>query len=212
VIRFAGVIAAGVVLLAIYELTPVFFFVPSSTLAAVIIHAVVDMMVGPKAVKQFWRVSPTDVVIYLVGMVIILFSNIENGIYAMIAMSLALLLFRMFKAHGNFMGSVRIAAVPREVEAGSLEDNSGAAGSGPGFKAGRQIERTVFLPLDRNDGSNPKTKLSKPAPGVFIYRFAQDYNYTNANHYIDHLTGIIKAECRQTTMDKTIKPGVSSCP
>jgi sodium-independent sulfate anion transporter 11 len=37
---FAGVITAGVVLLALYTLTPIFFFVPTATLAAVIIHAV----------------------------------------------------------------------------------------------------------------------------------------------------------------------------
>jgi solute carrier family 26 (sodium-independent sulfate anion transporter), member 11 len=38
----AGVITAAVVLIALYALTPMFFYVPQSALAAVIIHAVGD--------------------------------------------------------------------------------------------------------------------------------------------------------------------------
>jgi sodium-independent sulfate anion transporter 11 len=38
----AGVITAAVVLLALYALTPMFFFVPRSALASVIIHAIGD--------------------------------------------------------------------------------------------------------------------------------------------------------------------------
>jgi sodium-independent sulfate anion transporter 11 len=38
----AGVITAAVVLLALYALTPVFFYVPQAGLAAVIIHAIGD--------------------------------------------------------------------------------------------------------------------------------------------------------------------------
>jgi sodium-independent sulfate anion transporter 11 len=98
---FAGVIAAGLVLLAIYALTPIFFFVPTSSLAAVIIHAVGDLLTPPATLYQFWRISPTDLLIFFVGIFVIVFSSIEHGVFAMIAMSAGLLLFRMFKAHGR---------------------------------------------------------------------------------------------------------------
>lgn len=56
---FAGVVAAGIVLLAIYALTPVFFYVPTSSLAAVIIHAVGDLITAPSTLMTFWKISPT---------------------------------------------------------------------------------------------------------------------------------------------------------
>jgi sodium-independent sulfate anion transporter 11 len=100
---FAGVIAAGLVLLAIYALTPIFFFVPTSSLAAVIIHAVGDLITSPSTLYQFWRISPTDLLIFTAGILVIVFSSIEHGVFAMIAMSAALLLYRMFKAHGRYV-------------------------------------------------------------------------------------------------------------
>lgn len=59
--------------------------------------------------------------------------------------------------------------------------------------------RTVFLPLGREDGSNPLIKIDQPGSGIFIYRFSQDFNYTNANSYIDHLLTHITSQTRATT-------------
>ena len=51
----AGVFTAIVVLLALYALTAVFFFIPMSSLSAVIIHAVGDLITPPNVVFQFWE-------------------------------------------------------------------------------------------------------------------------------------------------------------
>jgi sodium-independent sulfate anion transporter 11 len=50
---FAGVITAGVVLLALYTLTPIFFYVPSASLAGIIIHAVGDLVTPPSEGKLY---------------------------------------------------------------------------------------------------------------------------------------------------------------
>lgn len=108
---FAGVITAIVVLLAIYALPAVFFYIPSSSLAGVIIHAVGDLITPPNVVYQFWRVSPLEVIIFFAGVFVTIFSSIESGIYTTICVSVAVLLFRVTKANGHFVGRVKIHSV-----------------------------------------------------------------------------------------------------
>ncbi|KAI5844307.1 sulfate transporter family-domain-containing protein [Tricharina praecox] len=108
---FAGVITGVVVLLAIYCLTAVFFYIPDASLSAVIIHAVGDLITPPNTVYKFWRVSPVECVIFFLGVLVTVFTNIENGIYSSVGASGALLLFRIAKARGHFMGKVKVHTV-----------------------------------------------------------------------------------------------------
>ncbi|KAE9964397.1 hypothetical protein EG328_010485 [Venturia inaequalis] len=205
---FAGVIAAGIVLLAIYALTPVFFYVPNSSLAAIIVHAVGDLITPPSTLIMYWKISPTDLIIFVIGLVVILFSSIEDGVFAMIGLSATLLLFRMFKARGHFMGSVAMQ-LKAPTDNDNNKKNDGLAPSGSATPISSIEEsiktltfespRTVFLPLDHEDGSNPSIKIVDPGTGIFIYRFSQDFNYTNANSYIDHLLTHITSHTRLTT-------------
>lgn len=189
----AGIFTAIVVLLALYALTSVFFFIPSSSLAAVIIHAVGDLITRPNVVFQFWEVSPLEVPIFFLGVFITLFTNIENGIYATIISSAALILFRISKAKGRFVGRTKIRTI--------APANEKSSDAGP--------SREVYLPLDHNDGSNPDVHVEQPAPGVYIYRFSEGFNYPNSQHYMEDLTQHIFANTRRTTLDTYAKLGVS---
>ncbi|KAI9825779.1 MAG: Sulfate permease 2 [Phylliscum demangeonii] len=187
---FAGVITAVVVLLAIYALPAVFFYIPSASLAAVIIHAVGDLITPPNTVYQFWRTSPLEVIIFFAGVFVTIFSSIENGIYTTIGISAAVLLFRVVKARGRFLGKVKIhSIVPDGKDAG--------AGSGHA-EPSQSTTRDLFLPIDHHDGSNPQVELESPYPGIFIYRFSEGFNYPNANHYLDYLTATVFAQTRRT--------------
>lgn len=190
---FAGVITAVVVLLAIYALTAVFYYIPQSALAAVIIHAVGDLITPPNTVYQFWRVSPLEVLIFFAGVFVTIFSSIENGIYTTICVSVAVLLFRVVKANGHFVGRVKIHSVIGD----QYVDPQHADAE----------ERNIFLPLNHNDGSNPSIKPEQPYPGIFIYRFSEGFNYPNANHYTDYLTQYIFAHTRRTNPDSWPRPG-----
>ncbi|RKK94735.1 Sulfate permease 2 [Fusarium oxysporum] len=187
---FAGVITAIVVLLALYALTAVFFYIPNAGLAGVIIHAVGDVITPPKVVYQFWRVSPIEVIIFFAGVLVTIFSSIENGIYTTIAMSAAVVVFRLFKTRGRFLGVVRVRTMKANVSDGTSSPGSVDEGEGS-LRAG-------FLPLDHGNGANPKVVVRTPYPGVFIYRFAEGFNYPNASHYLNHLTETIFKECRRT--------------
>jgi sodium-independent sulfate anion transporter 11 len=204
---FAGVITAIVVLLAIYALTSVFYYIPSAVLSAVIIHAVGDLITPPNTVYQFWRVSPLEVPIFFAGVLVTVFSSIENGIYTTICVSAALLIFRILKAKGRFLGRVKIHSVIGDqlVESAKPIADSGSL---PRTTAHEDVGvRSIFLPVDHGDGSNPEIEVALPYPGIFIFRFSEGFNYPNANHYLDQLTNAIFATTRRTNLDHYARPG-----
>ena len=200
---FAGVITALVVLLAIYALPAVFFYIPNSSLAAVIIHAVLDLITPPNVVYQFWLISPFEVIIFFAGVLVTVFSSIENGIYTTICSSIAVLLFRLVKARGRFLGRVKVHSI-----AGDRLGESNERGAFDGNDADKTY-RNIFLPISHNDGSNPDVNVESPYPGIFIYRFSEGFNYPNANHYLDYMVDGIFKGTRQTNLQAYGKPGVS---
>jgi sodium-independent sulfate anion transporter 11 len=210
---FAGVITAIVVLLAIYALPAVFFYIPNALLAAVIIHAVGDLITPPSVVYQFWRISPIDVLIFFAGVFVTVFSTIENGIYTTICVSLAVLLFRVAKARGRFLGKVKIHSVAGD-HITPEGDGKESAFNGEDMQGRPRrtnpdgLPRYIFLPIDHRDGSNPEVEVDNPYPGVFIYRFSEGFNYPNASHYLDHLTDVIFKETKKTDPKTYLKPGV----
>ena len=193
---FAGVITAIIVLLAIYALPAVFFYIPNSSLSAVIIHAVGDLITPPNTVYQFWRISPLEVIIFFAGVIVTIFSSIEDGIYTTICVSVAVLLFRVVKAKGRFMGRVKVHSVIGD----HLIDDNGQEGTD-------KVSRNIFLPIEHNDGSNPQINVEIPYPGIFIYRFSEGFNYPNANHYLDTMVATIFKQTRRTNPNSYGKLG-----
>ncbi|KAF2665881.1 sulfate permease 2 [Microthyrium microscopicum] len=196
----AGIITAIVVLVAIYTLTPVFFFVPKSVLSSVIIHAIGDMITPPSQVYQFWRISPLDFLVFFTGIFVTIFVGIQEGIFATIALSIIVLISGIFNAHGKFLGSIKIQYVPggngKEPE---TFDSSKISDAGSG--------KTVYLPLDRRDGSNPRVDLERPYPGIFIYRFTDGFNYANAGNQLENMANGITEYTRTTQSKKYEKKG-----
>ncbi|CAG7923320.1 unnamed protein product [Penicillium olsonii] len=194
----AGVITAVVVLLAIYALPALFFFIPKSSLSAVIIHAVGDLVTPPSTTYQFWRVAPLDAIIFLSGVIVIIFSTIETGIYVTICVSLAVLLFRLAKARGQFLGYTQVYSIIGE---DVLKGNPAQSFEDP------TSSRRIYLPVNYQGGINPRIKIHQPAPGIFIYRISDGFNYPNANHYTDTLVSHILSTTRRTNPQAWETPG-----
>lgn len=174
----AGAATAIVVLVAIYALTSVIFFIPHAALASVIIHAVGDLIVAPNTIYQFWRVSPLDAVIFVIGLVIAITNTIPNSIYATVCISIVVLIFRHAKAPGNFLSQTWVGEKPNN--------------------------RPLFLPIDELDSD---MKLENPRPGVFIYRFSEGFNYPNASHYTEAMVQSIFKSTRRTNAQAYIAKG-----
>lgn len=206
---FAGVITAIVVLLAIYALPAVFYWIPSASLAGVIIHAVGDLITPPNTVYQFWRVSPLEVLIFFTGVIVTVFSSIENGIYCTISISAAVLLYRVLKAGGRFLGRVKVHSVIGDHIIGddAKSEPLGEHATSENIGTTSIPTRNVFIPIGHDDGSNPDIEVKNPYDGIFIYRFSEGFNYPNANHYLDHLTNHIFAHTRRTNPNSYPSPG-----
>ncbi|KAL5612276.1 hypothetical protein BROUX41_000184 [Berkeleyomyces rouxiae] len=204
---FASVITAVIVVLAVYALPSVFFYIPKAALAAVIIHAVMDLITPPNTVYQFWRVSPIEVLIFFVGVFVSIFSSIENGIYSTVCISMAVMLFRILKARGDFLGRVRIQSVLNDRIIGEHHtDDVGAYGTFKSSPANAGV-RNVFLPINHGDGSNPVVVVESPYPGIFIYRLSEGFNYPNASHTLSYFTRTIFQQTRRTAPQTYANPG-----
>lgn len=193
----AGVFTAVIVLLALYALTAVFFYIPKSSLSGLIIHAVMDLITPPRTVYQFWKTSPLEVIIFFAGVLVSIFTNIENGIYVTVALSAAVLLWNIARSRGKFVGRVRVAE-------GSPKHGSDAK------LTSDEIIRQTFAPIDQSDGINPAAPIHEPYPGVFIYRFVGGFNYINSALHFDTLSYQVHQRTRQTETNKYEKKGVST--
>ncbi|KAI1264598.1 sulfate permease, partial [Xylariaceae sp. FL1019] len=190
----AGIFTAILVILALYALTKVFFYIPMATLSGLIIHAVGDLLTPPSTVYSFWQVSPIEVLLFFATVLIMVFTDLETGIYFTVAASAALLLVRIAKAHGSFLGTVHLRRVTGDRD---ISHEPSVA-----------TTREAFLPLNRKSGSaNTNVNIREPYPGVFIYRFSEGFNYTNTAHYMDELVAYIQENTRPNTLNRFQKLG-----
>lgn len=104
-------------------------------------------------------------------MLITIFSSVENGIYASIAASAALLLIRLAHPRDSFLGKVTVS------KQGGDGDET----------------RDVYLPLTKNGITNPHVRVSPPTPGVIIYRIEESLLYPNCSIANSALVDFVKA-------------------
>ena len=179
----SGLFSALVAIVALYGLTPAFYWIPNAALSAVIIHAVADLVASPRQVYSFWRVSPVEFVIWLAGLLVTIFATIEDGIYTSTAASLALLLIRVARPRGHFLGRVTLHSTKE------------------------QSSREVYIPIKPNKFlMNPHVKVYPPTPGVVVYRFEESFLYPNSSLVNDALVDYIKETTRRGIDMGEIKP------
>ncbi|KAI8137171.1 sulfate transporter family-domain-containing protein [Fennellomyces sp. T-0311] len=95
-----------IVILALYALTPAFQFIPSSSLAAVIAHAVVDLIVGPKTWLRYWRAHPSELLVFGSSYIIALFARIDISVFVPVGLSIVIQLYRTARPAYSILGRV----------------------------------------------------------------------------------------------------------
>ncbi|CDZ97673.1 Sulfate/bicarbonate/oxalate exchanger SAT-1 and related transporters (SLC26 family) [Phaffia rhodozyma] len=191
----AGWATGVIVIIALYALTDAFYYIPNAALSAIIIHAVADLVVSPKGAYAFWKVSPFEFFIWLASVLVSVFATIEIGIYTSLASSLVLLLFRIARPGGHFLGRVRVGV--------DSKSDGGETGS-----IHREY-RDVFVPFSgqKKGVTNPQIKVEQPPPGVVIYRFEESFIYPNASFHNSALVDYIKTHTRRGRSEVAIKLG-----
>lgn len=165
----AGIFTGIVVIVALYGLTPAFFWIPNAGLAAIIIHAVADLVWKPSQVYNLWRISPLECVIWWAAVLVTVFSTIENGIYTAIIASVVLLLVRISRPRGYFLGKMQVS-----------------------HGGDKQTTREVFLPLNTEGEKAGEIIVQPPEPGVIVYRLEESVLYPNASLVNDRLVDYVK--------------------
>lgn len=105
----AGVFSSIVVVLALYVLTPAFYYIPDSILAAVVIHAVSDLVASPKYIRQIYKINIWELMVFVVSVTVTFFTAVEYGIYASIGVSILLLLFKISRPRFYNIGRIPLA-------------------------------------------------------------------------------------------------------
>ncbi|BGP14804.1 hypothetical protein JCM10213_001828 [Rhodosporidiobolus nylandii] len=184
----AGWITGAGVVVALYALTDAFYWIPNASLSAVIIHAVGDLIATPANSYAFWKCSPLEFIIFAAAVIVSIFATIEAGIYTSVAASVALLLVRIARPRGAFLGRVRLRP---DVEQPPQSNESGSA-----TPALTLPTRDVYLPLLPDGVRNPLVQVVPPPPGVIVFRFEESILYPNASFYADMIVDYAKKHTR----------------
>lgn len=101
----ASLITAALMALTLLLLTPLFFYLPRTVLAAIIIVAVLDL-IDVRTFRDAWRYNKADAVSLAATFVSVLAAGVEAGIVFGLAVSIALYLWRTSRPHLAVVGRV----------------------------------------------------------------------------------------------------------
>ena len=120
---FSSIITVIAVAITLLFLTPLFYYLPQATLAAVIMMAVVGL-ISFKPIIHAWQVNRHDGIVAVVAFVftLALAPELEMGILFGMLLSLVLLLFRIMKPRVSFPPLDAHQLPPDAVVAGIIDD------------------------------------------------------------------------------------------
>ncbi len=113
--QLAGVIAAAVLALVVAFLTPLFFYLPTAALAAVIVVAVASLVDVRGSLRTF-RINRVDALALLVTFLATLFAGVAWGLAIGVGVSLVVFVTRTARPHVVEIGRVKGTARYRNVD------------------------------------------------------------------------------------------------
>ncbi|KAI8060341.1 sulfate transporter family-domain-containing protein [Gongronella butleri] len=180
----AGVFTGTIVVMALYVLTPCFYFIPEAVLAAVVVHAVSDLISGPAYVMELYRTSLLELVVFVLGVVLTCFIDVETGIYASVGLSLGIMLLRLARPPVT-----PLVRCPLQ----SQHFPGGLGGRNPSFST--LISDQHYIYVDEADVHFSQTTDPMP-PGILVVRLAESILYPNAGQVAETLTQLGKTRTR----------------
>lgn len=101
----ASILSVILIVLTLLFLTPLFYYLPKTILASVIMVAVFGL-IDFKEAKHLWHTDKNDFIMLIVSFLATLFLGIEQGIAIGVLLSLAALLFRTSRPHVASLGKI----------------------------------------------------------------------------------------------------------
>ena len=100
---FASLFTAILIMVTLLFLTPLLYFVPQTTLAAIILIAIMNLF-GWKTFLRVWHYSKHDAAALLATFFVVLLAGVENGILVGMGVSILLFIWRSSKPHIAIVG------------------------------------------------------------------------------------------------------------
>ncbi|KAG2215432.1 hypothetical protein INT46_001395 [Mucor plumbeus] len=189
----AGVFSGAVVVLALYALTPAFYYIPESVLGAVVIHAVIDLISGPAFLKALWNQSILEFMIFVIAVAITFFMDVETAIYVSVVLSLLLMLLRLARPSVSSLGRVKLNPVYSNLLVSPSSLNCHQKHAAHDVYDMDKTARYIFV--DEKD--THFTGILDPLPaGVIVVRLSNSILYPNANYVTERITELVKSRTR----------------
>lgn len=101
----AGVISAGLIILTLLFLTPLFYYLPKAVLASIIIVAVLGL-INVRMVKYLWLTDKADLGMLVATFLGTLFLGMQWGVLVGVGLSLLILLIKTARPHYAILGKI----------------------------------------------------------------------------------------------------------
>ncbi|XP_066909023.1 sodium-independent sulfate anion transporter [Halyomorpha halys] len=98
---FGGLYTVLLVIMALLVLTPYFYFIPTASLSAVVISAVI-FMIETDIIFSTWKSTRRDLIPILATFIVSLFFGIEKGLFCGIGIDFAIILYYTSRPHISF--------------------------------------------------------------------------------------------------------------
>lgn len=99
----ASIITASIIAITVMFITPLFYFLPQASLAAIIVMAVSNLL-DFRTLKGLWAYNRADAIAWMTTFVAVLVTSVDKGILVGAAMSILLHLWRTSKPHIAVVG------------------------------------------------------------------------------------------------------------
>ncbi|CAG8527587.1 9435_t:CDS:2 [Diversispora eburnea] len=167
---FAGVFSALFVLLALYVLTPAFYYIPQAALAAIIIQAVLVLLVSPSYIKMLYQVQIWDLAVFAVAIIVSMVNTLDNGILASWGFAILIILIRIGRPHVDALGQLVLTTF-----------------------GGKDNPKHAYVPLDHPSF----TTVANPPDGIIIFRFKESITFPNATFIDDAIVDYVRLNTRR---------------
>jgi SulP family sulfate permease len=101
----SSIISAGLIALTLIFLTPLFYYLPNATLAAIVVVAVIGL-IDVKEARYLWKTDRRDFFMMLITFLATMFLGIQEGVLTGVAISLALMIYNNSKPHVAVLGKL----------------------------------------------------------------------------------------------------------
>lgn len=115
----AGIVTGLCVLFSIYFLTGIFAQIPTASLASIICFNLMSLISSKVYLRDLYKTDKTDFVVFMLAFWVTMFTNIQTGIYASVAFSVAVMMHKISRptiqpllkeANGNWVTMNQIHA------------------------------------------------------------------------------------------------------